>query len=190
MLRPTHFRDVFVQQGTNPGRPSQFTDESSETFHQGSHPTQLTDASFETFHQGSNPTQFTDASFDTFHQGSNPTHFFNIGDGVNTSAATADYDQSAERHGLATQETQRQIEQRYEQMVEGIRQEAFAALHHVEQERIQGQTQDRAIAEAAVNQVRSEAHGVINATLGARHRERQERSQMTKAEQKARRKIQ
>ena len=75
-------------------------------------------------------------------------------------------------------------------MAEGIRQEAFAALHHVEQERIQGQTQDRAIAEAAINQVRSEAHGVINEALGARHRERQERSQMAKAEQKARRKIQ
>ena len=75
-------------------------------------------------------------------------------------------------------------------MAEGIRQEAFAALHHVEQERIQGQTQDRAIAEAAINQVRSEAHGVINEALGARHRERQERSQMAKAEQKARRKMQ
>ena len=32
MLRPTNFRDVFVQQGTKPSRPSQFTEESSETF--------------------------------------------------------------------------------------------------------------------------------------------------------------
>ena len=44
MLRPTNFRDVFVQQGTTPSRPSQFTDESSETFHQGSKPTQFKDA--------------------------------------------------------------------------------------------------------------------------------------------------
>ena len=104
MLRPTNFRDVFVQQGTTPSRPSQFTNESSETFQQGSNPTQFTDASFETFHQGSNPTQFTDAFFETSHQGSNPKHFFNIGDDVNTSAATADHDQRAERHELATQE--------------------------------------------------------------------------------------
>ena len=34
MLRPTNSRDVFVQQGTKPSRPSQFTEESSETFHQ------------------------------------------------------------------------------------------------------------------------------------------------------------
>ena len=52
---------------------------------------------------------------------------------INTSAATADYDQRAERHELATQEEKRQIEQRYEQMAEGIGQEAFAALRHVEQ---------------------------------------------------------
>ena len=32
MLRPTNFRDVFVQQGTTPSRPSQFTDEWPETF--------------------------------------------------------------------------------------------------------------------------------------------------------------
>ena len=34
MLRPTNFRDVFVQQSTKPSRPSQFTEESSETVHQ------------------------------------------------------------------------------------------------------------------------------------------------------------
>ena len=34
MLRPTNFRDVSVQQGTEPSRPTQFTDESSVTFHQ------------------------------------------------------------------------------------------------------------------------------------------------------------
>ena len=34
MLRPTSFRDVFVQQGSEPSRPSQFTDELFETFHQ------------------------------------------------------------------------------------------------------------------------------------------------------------
>ena len=32
MLRPTNFRDVFVQQGSKPSGPTQFTDESSETF--------------------------------------------------------------------------------------------------------------------------------------------------------------
>ena len=32
MHRPTDFRDVFVQQGTKPSRPSQITEESSETF--------------------------------------------------------------------------------------------------------------------------------------------------------------
>ena len=127
MLRPTSSRDAFVQQCANPSRPSQFTDESSETVHQCSNPTQFTDASFETFHQGSNPTQFTDAYFETFHQGSKPPQFFNIGDSVNTSAATADYGQRAERREFATQEEKLQIEQRYEQMAEGIRQEAFAA---------------------------------------------------------------
>ena len=166
-------------------RPLQFTYESSETFHQCSKPTQFTDASFETFHQGCKPTQFTDASFETFHQGSKLTQFFNIGDNVNTSAAAADYDPRAERHELATQEETRQIEQRHEQIAEGIRQEALAALNHAGQSRIQGQTQDRAVAEAAVNQVRSEAQGVINEALGAVHRERQERSQMAKAEQNA-----
>ena len=35
MLRPTNFRDAFVQQGTKPSRPTQFTDESSVIFHQG-----------------------------------------------------------------------------------------------------------------------------------------------------------
>ena len=104
LLRPTNFRDVFVQQGTTPSRPSQFTDESSETVHQGSKPTQFKDASFETCHQGSKPTQFTEASFEPFHQGSKPTQFFNIGGNVNTSAATADYDPRAERHELARQE--------------------------------------------------------------------------------------
>ena len=34
MLRPTNFRDVFVQQGTKPIRPPQFTEESPETCHQ------------------------------------------------------------------------------------------------------------------------------------------------------------
>ena len=34
VLRPTNFRDVFVQQGTKPSRPTQFTDKSSVTFHQ------------------------------------------------------------------------------------------------------------------------------------------------------------
>ena len=34
MLRPSNFRDVFVQQGIKPSRPTQFTDESSVTFHQ------------------------------------------------------------------------------------------------------------------------------------------------------------
>ena len=33
MLRPS-FRDVFVQQGTEPSRPTEFTDESFVTFHQ------------------------------------------------------------------------------------------------------------------------------------------------------------
>ena len=70
-------------------------------------------------------------------------------------------------------------------MAEGIRQEAFAALAHLEQSRIQVQTQDRAVAETAVNRIRSEAQGVINEALGAVHRERQERSQMANAEQKA-----
>ena len=111
MFRPTNFRDVFVQQGTTPSRPPQFTDESSETLHQCSKPTQFKDASFETFHQGSKPTQFTEASFEIVHQGSKPTQFFNIGDNVNTSAATAGYDPRAERHELATQEEKRQIEQ-------------------------------------------------------------------------------
>ena len=34
MLRPTGFRDVSVQQGTKPSRPTQFTDKSSETRYQ------------------------------------------------------------------------------------------------------------------------------------------------------------
>ena len=51
MLRPTHFRDVFVQKGTKPSRPAKFTDESSSQLHQGSKPTKFTDESHSLFHQ-------------------------------------------------------------------------------------------------------------------------------------------
>ena len=74
----------------------------------------------------------------------NTTQYFNIGGGVDTSAATADYAPRVTRIELATQEEKRQMEQRYEQMAEGIRQEAFAALTQQEQSRLQQQEQDRA----------------------------------------------
>ena len=51
------------------------------------------------------------------------------------------------------------MEQRYEQMAEGIRQEAFATLFQQEQARVQQQEQDRAQAEAAINQIHREARG-------------------------------
>merc|ERR1711966_538762 len=126
----------------------------------------------------------------------NTTQYFNISDGVDTSAATADYAARIARLEHATQEEKRQMEQRYEQMAEGIRQEAFAALTQQEQSRLQQQEQDRALAEAAVNQIHREAQGVINETRGAHNRERQERRRMEEAEnrtlqaeQKAARKI-
>ena len=126
----------------------------------------------------------------------NTTQYFNIGGGVDTSAATADYAPRVTRLELATQEEKRQMEQRYEQMAEGIRQEAFAALTQQEQSRAQQQEQDRALAEAAANQIHREAQGVINETRGAQNRERQERRRMEvaenrtrQAEQKAERKV-
>merc|ERR1711966_130760 len=67
----------------------------------------------------------------------NTTQYFNISDGVDTSAATADYAARIARLEHATQEEKRQMEQRYEQMAEGIRQEAFAALTQQEQSRLQ-----------------------------------------------------
>ena len=122
----------------------------------------------------------------------NTTQYSNISDGVNTSAATADYAPRVDRHEQLTQEQQRQIEIRYQEILEGIRQEAFAALNQQEQARVQQQEQDRAQAEAAINQVHREAQGVINETGGAVNRERQERRRMEaeakttqQAEQKA-----
>ena len=171
-------------------RPAQFTEESFNTFHQGSKPTQFKEESFNTFHQGSKPTQFKEESFNTFHQGSNPTQVFNISGGVNTSAATADYTLRVERHELAAQEEKLQIEQRYEQMAEGIRQEAFATLNQQEQAHAQQQEQDRAYAEAAFNQVHREAQGVINETRGAANRERQERMRMEAEEKKINKQMQ
>ena len=116
----------------------------------------------------------------------NTTQYFNIGGGVDTSAATADYASRVARLELATQEEKRQMAQRYEQMAEGIRQEAFAALTQQEQSRVQQQEQDRALAEAAVNQIHREAQGVINETRGAHNRERQERRRMEDAENRTR----
>ena len=92
-------------------RPTQFTDESFETFHQGSNPIQVTE-SFETFHQGSNPTQFADESFETVHQGSKPTQFFKIREDVNTSAATADYEYRIERQRVSAEYAVRQQQTR------------------------------------------------------------------------------
>merc|ERR1711966_446008 len=71
----------------------------------------------------------------------NTTQYFNISDGVDTSAATADYAARVARLEHATQEEKRQMERRYEQMAEGIRQEAFAALTQQEQSRLQQQEQ-------------------------------------------------
>ena len=116
----------------------------------------------------------------------NTTQYFNISDGVDTSAATADYAARIARLEHATQEEKRQMEQRYEQMAEGIRQEAFAALTQQEQSRLQQQEQDRALAEAAVNQIHREAQGVVNETRGAQNRERQERKRMEDAENRSR----
>ena len=65
-------------------------------------------------------------------------------------------------------------------MAEGIRQEAFAALTQQEQ----AHAQDRALAEAAINQVHREAQVVINETGGAQNRERQERMRMEVEEKK------
>ena len=96
----------------------------------------------------------------------NTTQYFNISGGVNTSAAAADYASRVERHELATQEAQRQNEQRYEKMAEGIRQEASAALNQQEQARVQQQEQDRARAEAAINQVHREAQGFYKRNQG------------------------
>ena len=116
----------------------------------------------------------------------NTTQYFNISDGVDTSAATADYAARVARLEHATQEEKRQMERRYEQMAEGIRQEAFAALTQQEQSRLQQQEQDRALAEAAVNQIHREAQGVVNETRGAQNRERQERKRMEDAENRSR----
>ena len=65
-----------------------------------------------------------------------------------------------------------------------MRQEAFAALAQQEQARVLQQEQDRAQAEAMVNQIRHEAHGVINQTTGALNREQQERMRMEAEERK------
>merc|ERR1711906_77179 len=116
----------------------------------------------------------------------NTTQYFNFSGGVDTSAATADYASRVARLELATQEEKRQMAQRYEQMAEGIRQEAFAALTQQEQSRVQQQEQDRALAEAAVNQIHREAQGVVNETRGAQNRERQERKRMEDAENRSR----
>ena len=112
----------------------------------------------------------------------NTTQYFNIGGGVDTSAATADYASRVARPELATQEEKRQIEQRYEQMAEGIRQEAFAALNQQEQSRVQQQEQDRARVEAAINQVHREAQVVINETRGAENREARENAKGSRRE--------
>ena len=53
--------------------------------------TQFTDESSVTFHQGSNPTQYTDESSETFHQ---DTQVFNISDEMDTTApADTDIDE-------------------------------------------------------------------------------------------------
>ena len=132
MHRPTNFRDVFVQQGIKPSRPSQFTEESFETFHQ-------------------------------------EPQVFDISDEMDTTTAPTDPDideQAARAKPLAEYEL-RQQENRAQQMIEGVKQEAVSALLQKELIYTQQRAQDQAQAAAEIQQIKHQAQGLTNEAQGA-----------------------
>ena len=153
-------------------------------------PTQFTEESSVTFHQGSNPTQHTDESSETFHQ---DTQVVNISDEIDT-AAPADTEideQVARAKSLADYEI-RQAEIRTRHIIEGVGQEAVSALLQQEHKYTQQRAQDHAQAAATIQQIEhqaqgfiDEAQGAIYEIQGARQKERQEREMMKAEEEKA-----
>ena len=143
-------------------------------------PTQFKGESFENSHQGSNPTQFTESGFGdgdvnpratsnaNVGEGNvNPTQYVNIGDGVNTTAATADHEGRLERLRQIAEFEIRQRDIKEQENMELARRQAYYFLRNQEQAH-------REEANAAIQQVHGEAHEAINQAHGAANREKQE----------------
>ena len=79
----------------------------------------------------------------------------------------------------------KQAEVRYQQMIEGVRQQAFTALNQQTQIHIQQQAQYQAQAAAVIQQIEHKAQSFAYEAQGAMQRERQERERMTAEEQTA-----
>ena len=87
-------------------------------------PKEFEEESFETFHQGSKPTQFEEESFETLHQGSKPTQFFDFREDVNTSVATAGYDNRVERQRVLAEHALSQRQTRAQESIDLARRQA------------------------------------------------------------------